>query len=346
MNTKVSTVVDWSFFDMEEPAKILNDVRNGKKLPWKEKKAENLTYAQYLSILGFKKANNVAGCGELLEFAVTDAGLKLYRTWFCKSRLCPLCAWRRRLKNVGETVAILDEANTRVPKSEFLFLTLTLKNAELGELKKVISDLHKGFNRLFRYKKIDGLIRGYIRSTEITINRSRRQFHPHIHVVLMVPRGYSKHTELKRYITHSEWVALWRRALKIDYDPGVYIEKAKARKRKNGKLEKSELAAVKEIAKYQVKSGDYITGNVVADLVYVEELELALRHTRQFGYGGIFKEVRKELLLDDEEEDLINYGNGNEEVDHEDDVEVDDIPDKTVMYKWVYAMSNYVKFEC
>lgn len=337
MTTKVSTVVGMEFFIMKEPSRILNDVRGGKKLPWKEKKAENLTYAQYLRILNFKKAHNVEGCGEVLEFKKTDDGLRLCRAWFCKSRLCPLCAWRRSLKNVYETALILDHAKARLKKCEFLFLTLTLKNADLGELKKVISNLHKGFKRLFGYKRVVDIVKGYIRSTEITIKRQARQFHPHIHVIMIVPKGYAKHTERKRYINYNEWVSLWRKALRIDYDPVIYVEKAKARKRKDGTIERSELAAAKEIAKYQVKSGDYITGNVVADLVYVEELELALRHTRQFGYGGLLKDIRQELLLDKKEDDLVGAGEGADE----DDDEVMN----TVIYKWVYAMSNYVKFE-
>lgn len=335
MNAKVSTVVENGVFFMQESSRILNDVHHGKKMPWREKKAENLTYAQYLRILNFKKAHNVKECGEVLDFKKTADGLRLYRAWFCKSRLCPLCAWRRSLKNVYETALILNHAKACFKKCEFLFLTLTLKNAELGDLKKVISNLHKGFKRLFKYKRVVNIVKGYIRSTEITINRTRRQFHPHIHVILIVPKGYSKHTELNRYIKHMEWVELWRRALQIDYSPRVYIEKAKARKRKDGTIERSELAAAKEVAKYQVKPGEYITGDVVNDLVYIEELESALRHTRQFGYGGILKTIRQKLLLDQKEDDLIGAGEGADE----------DEVINTVIYKWVYAMSNYVKFE-
>ncbi|EWK77635.1 protein rep, partial [Staphylococcus aureus] len=30
----------------------------------------------------------------------TDEGyLKLHKTWFCKSKLCPVCNWRRAMKN-------------------------------------------------------------------------------------------------------------------------------------------------------------------------------------------------------------------------------------------------------
>ena len=72
--------------------KILKDVsRNGKERPWRERKLENLQYAEYLRILNFKKANRVKKCGEVLRFVADDEGrLRLYQTWFCKSRLCPL----------------------------------------------------------------------------------------------------------------------------------------------------------------------------------------------------------------------------------------------------------------
>ena len=83
---------------------ILKDASKGskKERPWREKKLANLTYAEYLEVLNFKKSHNVSKCGEVLQFARTGDGLKLYQTWFCHSRLCPLCSWRRSMKNSFE----------------------------------------------------------------------------------------------------------------------------------------------------------------------------------------------------------------------------------------------------
>lgn len=316
-------------------SKFLNDVSaTGYKRPWKEKKLDNLTYADYLEVLNFKKAHNVKDCGETLEFVKTkDGRLKLYRTFFCHSRLCPLCAWRYSIKNTYEVSKILDTAKTNNEEIEFLFLTLTVKNVDLTALKGTIKTVHEAFNRLTKYKRVAGLVQGYIRSTEITINQQTNQAHPHVHAVLVVPKGYARRKQLRRYIDVSEWQALWRKALKADYDPIVNVQKIKSRKRKGKKAEKSELAAAKETAKYQVKSSDYITGDRKRDLLYIDSLERALANTRQFGFGGVLKEIRHDLKLDEKEDDLIKI---------DDEKETEKEPEK-VTYKWNFKFGNYIQ---
>lgn len=316
-------------------SKILNDVSaNGYRRPWKEKKLDNLTYAEYLEILNFKKAHNVKDCGETLEFVRTkDGRLKLYRTWFCHSRLCPLCAWRYSIKNTYEVSKILDVAKNNNEDIEFLFLTLTVKNVDLKALKSTIKMVHKAFNRIVQYKRVANVVQGYIRSTEITINQTTNKAHPHVHAVLVVPKGYARRKQLKRYIDVTEWQALWRKALKADYDPIVNIQKIKSRKRKGKKTEKSELAAAKETAKYQVKSSDYITGDRQRDLLYIEHLEQALANTRQFGFGGVLKDIRHSLKLDEKEDDLINV---DDEKESEKELE-------KVTYKWNFKFGNYIQ---
>src|SRR5699024_9319806 len=58
-------------------------------------------YFELLHILEFKKAERVKDCAEVLEYKVSyETGEKtLYRVWFCKSRLCPICNWRRAMKH-------------------------------------------------------------------------------------------------------------------------------------------------------------------------------------------------------------------------------------------------------
>ena len=308
---------------------ILKDASKGskKERPWREKKLANLTYAEYLEVLNFKKSHNVSKCGEVLRFARTGDGLKLYQTWFCHSRLCPLCSWRRSMKNSFELRKILDEAYKKEPSAVFLFLTLTEENSRLGELRDNLTAMNSSIYKLFKYKDVKRDLLGYVRSTEITVNRSNLTFHQHVHVLLMMKSSYFAKGH---YLTQKDWSQLWQRARKLDYVPVVNVKKVRASKKDN-----SLVASAKEVSKYQVKDYDYITDDKKGDLTVIDELEHSLAGTRQISFAGILKEIRHELLFDQKEDDLIN-------VDSEKDK--NDVVD-TVMFKWNSKVKNYIRWE-
>lgn len=309
--------------------KILKDKDNfGKERPWRKKKIANLTYAEYLQMLAFKKANNVKNCGEVLTFRKTlDDRLKLYQTWFCHGRLCPMCNWRRRIKQSSELKQILNEAVKREPKGRFIFLTLTEKNANSENLKQALRDMTKAFNLMMKYKKVKQNLLGYVRSTEITVNDERKDYHQHMHAILFVKASYFKNKA--NYIKQSEWVKLYQRARKLDYAPSVRVQVIKPNQKKG---KSSLVASAYETAKYQVKDSDVITGEIQRDLRVVETLENALRGTRAVAFGGILKKVRHELGFDtkQKEDDLINSDDENVEATVEE-----------VVAKWDNERRNY-----
>ena len=274
---------------------------NGKKRPWRERKTENIKYADYLADLEFRKANGVHECADKLFFHIDENGeKKLYQTWFCKSRLCPMCSWRRGLKVQIQMSKVLDEAVRQQPTAKFLFLTLTVRNVRDGHnLKIAMRHLTASFNRFSMYKKFQDNIIGYVRSTEVTVNKDNGSYHPHIHVLLMVRSSYFN----RSYIKSDEWRALWRKAAKLDYDPVIDIRKVTDKR--GGKSLKS---AALETAKYQTKSKDYLNDDV-ADCVNrqrLNDLEYALAGTRQFGFGGVLKEIAMQLKIDENDDDLIH----------------------------------------
>ena len=306
---------------------LVDKAKNGKVRPWKEKKLANLTYAEYLQILEIKKAFRVKKCGNLLTFTKSENGLKLYQTWFCKSRLCPLCAWRYAMKNSYELNSILDVFYKRYPKSRFLFLTLTEENAKQGELKEKLAEMNRALYKLFQYKKVQKDLLGYVRSTEITVNRKEKSFHQHIHILLAVSPTYFKKGH---YLSQKDWSSLWKRARKLDYMPIVNVKKIHS----SGKSS-SLIASAEEVGKYQVKDFDYISDDREGDLVITNELEHALSGTRQLSFAGLLKEIRHELLLDKSEDDLVNVGD-----DKDGSAVIDD-----VMYRWNNSVKNYVRWE-
>ena len=284
------------------------DEKNGKRQPWRQKKIENLKYANYLQILKFKKAYRVHECAEKLAFAVDSNGKKkLYQAWFCKSRLCPMCQWRRSLKVTYELKQVLNTAIDEYPKAKFLFLTLTVKNCTGTELKSTLKKLTGSFHKLSKYKKVTKNLLGYVRSTEITVNETDGSYHPHIHVLLMVKSTYFKGHD--NYITQNEWTELWKRASKLDYTPMVSLKQIYDNKGK-GALNSAAL----EVAKYQLKSKDYLNDDVddEINLRHLKDLEEALAGTRQYGYGGVLKEIASRLKLPDEN-DLVHIESEEDE---------------------------------
>src|SRR5699024_1175319 len=83
-------------------------------------------YFELLHILEFKKAERVKDCAEVLEYKVSyETGEKtLYRVWFCKSRLCPMCNWRRAMKHGIQSQKVVAEVIKQKPTVRWLFLTL------------------------------------------------------------------------------------------------------------------------------------------------------------------------------------------------------------------------------
>ncbi|MGX0055828.1 plasmid rolling circle replication initiator protein Rep, partial [Staphylococcus hominis] len=289
--------------DENQDNETLKDItKSGKQRPWREKKIDNVDYADILEILKIKKAYNVKQCGNVLEFKPSDDGyLKLYKTWFCKSKLCPVCNWRRAMKNSYQAQKVIEEVVKEKPKARWLFLTLSTKNAIDGEtLERSLKHLTESFRRLFKYKKVSKNLIGFMRSTEVTVNKKDGSYNQHMHVLLCVENSYFKNKE--NYISQDEWIKLWQKALQVDYKPVANIKAIKP----NKKGDKDIQAAIKETSKYSVKSSDYLTGNQEKDAEIVQDLEQGLYRKRMLSYGGLLKQKHKLLNLDDAENgDLI-----------------------------------------
>lgn len=293
-----------------ETDEILKDIRkNGKEFDWRGKKIKNVYYAELLEMLHFTKAERVNGCAEELIFKVTDEGyLTLHQVWFCKSKLCPLCNWRRSLKMSYQNAEIISEAIKQQPNARFLFLTLTVKNVYDGEeLNETLSAMTKAFNRLIKYKAISKNLIGFMRATEVTVNDTDNSFHPHFHILLMVKSSYF-HGDY--YLSQEDWTGYWKKAMQIDYKPIVNIKAVKGKTKDKDDVK----GAVLETSKYPVKDSDYLTNDIERDKQVTDNLETGLYRKRQIGYGLLFKEIRKKLQLDDiEDGDLQNIGSDEEE---------------------------------
>lgn len=330
---------------------LVDKSSTGKERPWEQKKiASSLAAENFLAGGLVKKAEKMRDCANKLVFKTNGDSLKLYQTWFCKVRLCPMCNWRRSIKIAYQNKRIVETVNER-EKVDWLFLTLTVKNCPSDTLSETLEGMYKAFNRLTKYKSFQKSIKGYFRALEVTRDRDRTitkkryeknpgyfkrngldigsenpnygTYHPHFHVLLCVPRYYFKQKDY--YIKQDRWSELWQKALKSDYKPIVDVRRVKAKKEidREGledfekELKKSirEQNAIFEVSKYPVKDTDVIKGDKVTDenIETVVDLDKALSFKRLIGYGGLLKEVHKELNLDDAESgDLIQVAESDE----------------------------------
>src|SRR5699024_3410989 len=169
----------------EEKSSVRSKKTKSRKIrSWRKKKMANLDYFKLLHILKFKKGERVKDCAKVLEYKVSyGTGEKtLYRVWFCKSRLCPMCNWRRAMKHGIQSQKVVAEVIKQKPTVRWLFLTLTVRNVYDGtELNKSLSDMSKGFNRMMKYKKINKNLVGFMRATEVTVNNIDNSYNQHMH---------------------------------------------------------------------------------------------------------------------------------------------------------------------
>ena len=299
----------------EKSSVLVDRTKSGKIRPWKEKKIANVGYFELLHILEFKKAERVKDCAVVLEYKESrETGeRKLYKVWFCKSRLCPMCNWRRAMKHGIQSKKVVTEVIRQKPTVRWLFLTLTVKNVYDGEeLNQSLSDMAQGFRRMMQYKKINKNLIGFMRATEVTVNEIDNSYNQHMHVLLAVESTYFKNTE--NYVTQKQWIKFWRKAMKLDYDPSVKISIV----RPNNKYKTDVESAIAETAKYPVKDTDFMTDDEQKNLKRLSDLEEGLYRKRLISYGGLLKEIHKKLNLDDVEEgDLIHAYDEQEQADQE-----------------------------
>lgn len=206
------------------------------------------------------------------------------------------------MKHSVQTQKVVEEVIKRKPKARWLFITLTVKNVYDGEeLNRLLSKMARGFTKMSQYKKVKQNLIGFMRATEVTFNKVDNSYHPHIHALLCVESSYFKDTE--NYISQKQWTSFWKRAMKLDYDPIIDVRSIRPKNKDKTDIQ----SAIAETAKYPVKDSDYLTDNKEQNLQVVADLEEGLHRKRLISYGGLLKEIHKELNLDDVEDgDLVH----------------------------------------
>jgi hypothetical protein len=132
---------------------------------------------------------------------------------------------------------------------------------------------------------------GYIKTTEVTRGKNPPgSGHPHFHVLMMVKPSYFG----VNYLSQAKWVEMWRRSLRIDYNPVLDVQALKPK----GSL----VGLLAEVIKYSVKESD-----LTFDKEWLLELTRQMHRIKAIATGGILREYFREL--EREPEDLIGEDN-------------------------------------
>jgi len=97
----------------------------------------------------------------------------------------------------------------------------------------------------------------------------------------------------KTYINHDDWLAMWQKALKVDYKPHVHVSAL------SKKIDPTDL--ISELLKYSTKESD-----LIADRDWFWELTKQTHKMRFIATSGIIKQYLSSL--EEDPDDLIGEG--------------------------------------
>ena len=289
-----------------------------------------------------KRAKNMKFCSSHLDFVEMEKKLKLIKANFCRVPLCPMCQWRKSMRIYHDVSRIMKLIERRPAYVTYVpvFLTLTVKNCSLADLGGTLDIMFDGWNELMRSKDLNPerkgvktpIIKGWFRALEVEYKHKTDEFHPHFHVIMLVERGYFTG---KDYRHTADWVQLWRRFAKLDYDPICDIRRTRTSKEKRNE--------VAEVAKYTYKDAE-ILNKILTDekkSEVVMALSSAFHGRRLYAYGGCMKTIAAELKVSDTDKaDLVNVG------DEADEPEINSELAKMILnYRWDMGLSVYRRYE-
>lgn len=345
----------------------------GKFYPWKVYKKSSIILSSAMSLRDDFFSNfaiqQVENCSSYLGFLECRKYKYhpkiLVQANFCKNRLCVGCQMRRSLKCYATTIKIMHWILKENPDMEFVFLTLTVPNVSLENLGQTVDHLFKSWSKLTKRRGVYKIMQGYLRALEITYNHKIDTYHPHFHALIAVKESYFKS---KDYIKRDKWLELWQESTNQPEITQVDIRKIKS-SNPNGELSDDDLAkACAEIAKYSTKTWSTASKNSnrkffgkqmeldfgveghlwiretaqeTADTIV--ELGAALKGRRLLQYGGIMRDAKKLLKLQDGEDanaDLVN----TKEEQNGCKCPVCSGDTKETIYLWDKSVNNYYSY--
>ena len=214
------------------------------------------------------------------------------------------------------------------PTARWLFLTLTVRNVAIADLRQTVTHMNQSFVRLTKLKIFPAI--GWLKSVEVTRNPKDGTAHPHFHCLLMVASNYFG----RNYVNQKQWRDAWQQSLRVEYEPSVNIKVVKEQNgsSQNGSSQNgssisddnSIAKAICETLKYSVKPDDLAVSSE-----WLEELTRQLHKTRAVSVGGI---LRKYLKEDSDDDDLVHI---------EEENGTDSEMEESILFGWRESIKRY-----
>lgn len=233
----------------------------------------------------------VKSCGDVVKYAIAYEGdmksvkhKKLLYTETCGNRWCLRCMQRKALSDALEIYTLANYLYTE-KNYRFLFITLTAPNCSGDDLRDTISQFNKGIDRLFKREPYRSDFKAWITKVETTYNVKRKDYHPHLHVLVAVDKHYLKDSD--RFVSNDRLRKDWREVFGDDTITQVDIKQA------SGRTKKKRLKSVLELAKYTAKPSHYLRAQKVFDRFFD-----AMKNRQALRFCGEFSELHKMYDLD------------------------------------------------
>jgi plasmid rolling circle replication initiator protein Rep len=277
-----------------------------------------------------KIGRRLSGCASVLEtgFDREKDELKVKRFYFCHARICPVCSKRRSIEDAEEVMRAIARIKEDNSETHFLFVTLTVRNPSVVNLKSTMKLMSDAFHRLKQYPFFQEHVLGYLRKFELTLGAQGPDYcHPHYHCIIAVKPSYYKDARMG----WAEIRRMWAKALRIDYEDKLQVDVQDLRQSDASKIEVfaaswerenpgkpipdhyAFLAAAQELVKYEVKSSqifeeveEWMHANGSSEneqeaaSAWILSVEDQISGSKEINSGGVFLEalkfVREEIV--------------------------------------------------
>ncbi|EBL6795998.1 hypothetical protein CF242_22980 [Salmonella enterica] len=272
-----------------------------------------------------KRGERSLNCAQQRYIVVVNGKAHTVFTHRCRSRHCQNCqrikafVWQEKMKE------IFPDLISKYPNHKYLFITFTVKNPKLKNLKSVLICMSRAYAKMFQRKAFKKWFVGDIRSTEITRgNSGEDEAHPHFHALICVHPSYFQGVN---YMSADVWGKNWGECLEAEFKkegleynaadypkgfPRVDIRLAKSADRKtditNQNISEHGEQLINYVLKYSVKGSDLLK-NGKADQ-WFWEFDKQVKNIRMIAASGDIKKSLAKL-----ERDQFDYYKEQEKIE-------------------------------